>query len=263
MSRNSNIGTRTAISAAIATLFVVPVTHAQQAPASAASAPNLLAPVMVTAERRTENVKDVASSVSTLSGETLDVINSSGEDIRAISGRVPSLNIESSFGRAFPRFYIRGYGNTDFRLNASQPVSLVYDDVVQENPILKGFPAFDLEQIEVLAGPQGSLFGRNTPGGVVKFDSVAPSQRQEGYLNLSYGRFGTSNVEGAYTLPISGQWSARISALVQHRDDWSPTPHRRSKPTTLRATTTGRSAVRCCGSRRPISALSSTCTAAI
>ena len=53
---------------------------------------------------------------------------------------MPSLNIESSFGRAFPRFYIRGLGNTDFDLNASQPVSLVYDDVVQENPILKGFP---------------------------------------------------------------------------------------------------------------------------
>jgi hypothetical protein len=56
-----------------------------------------------------------------------------------------------SFGRAFPRFYIRGYGNTDFRLNASQPVSLVYDDVVQENPILKGFPAFDLSAVEVRA----------------------------------------------------------------------------------------------------------------
>jgi iron complex outermembrane receptor protein len=219
MSRNSHIGAQSAVSAAIATLFALPAAQAQvAAPASAAS--GALAPVMVTAERRSENAKDVPSSVSTLSGETLDVINSAGEDVRAISGRVPSLNIESSFGRAFPRFYIRGYGNTDFRLNASQPVSLVYDDVVQENPILKGFPVFDLEQIEVLAGPQGSLFGRNTPAGVVKFDSVAPSKRQEGYLNLSYGRFNTSNVEGAYNLPLGGAWAARISALVQHRDDW-------------------------------------------
>ena len=88
--------------------------------------------------------------------------------------RVPSLNIESSFGRAFPRFYIRGFGNTDFDLNASQPVSLIYDDVVQENPILKGFPVFDLEKVEMLRGPQGTLFGRNTPAGVIKFDSVRP-----------------------------------------------------------------------------------------
>ena len=96
-----------------------------------------------------ENGAVVPISVSTIGGEALDVINSSGEDVRALSGRVPSLNIESSFGRAFPRFYIRGYGNTDFHLNASQPVSLVYDDVVQENPILKGFPMFDLDRVEV------------------------------------------------------------------------------------------------------------------
>ena len=89
----------------------------------------------VTAQRRVENIQDVPVSISVLSGETLDVLGSGGTDVRFLSGRVPSLNIESSFGRAFPRFYIRGYGNTDFRLNTSQPVSLVYDDVVQENPI--------------------------------------------------------------------------------------------------------------------------------
>jgi iron complex outermembrane receptor protein len=176
--------------------------------------------VVVTAERRAESIKDVPTAVSTLSGEKLDVLNSSGQDIRFLSGRVPSLNIESSFGRAFPRFYIRGLGNTDFRLNASQPVSLIYDDVVQENPILKGFPAFDLKSVEVIAGPQGTLFGRNTPAGVVKFESVKPSKKQEGYLNLSYGRFGTANVEGAFNLPLGGDWSARVSAQVQHRDDW-------------------------------------------
>ena len=77
--------------------------------------------VTVTAERRAENIKDVPSSISTLAGEKLDVLNTGGQDIRMLSGRVPSLNIESSFGRAFPRFYIRGYGNTDFRSNASQP----------------------------------------------------------------------------------------------------------------------------------------------
>jgi iron complex outermembrane receptor protein len=199
-----------------------PPAWAQAAPpaASASGATGVLAPVTVTAERRTENIKDVPSSVSTISGEKLDVLNSSGEDVRVLSGRVPSLNIESSFGRAFPRFYIRGYGNTDFHLNASQPVSLVYDDVVQENPILKGFPVFDVDQVEVLAGPQGTLFGRNTPAGVVKFDSVKPSQDRNGYFNASYGRFGTSNLEGAFTLPLGPAWSTRISLQSQHRDDW-------------------------------------------
>ncbi|HEY9239048.1 MAG TPA: TonB-dependent receptor, partial [Burkholderiaceae bacterium] len=186
-----------------------------------ASAPGVLQTVTVTAERRAENVKDVPSSVSTLSGEKLDVLTSGGQDIRLLSGRVPSLNIESSFGRAFPRLYIRGYGNPDFRANASQPVSLVYDDVVLESPLLKGFPIFDLARVEVLAGPQGSLFGRNTPGGVVKLDSVAPEiGAADGYASLSYGTFSTTNVEAAKSFALGLNWAARASLLYQHRDDW-------------------------------------------
>ncbi|WP_326542843.1 TonB-dependent receptor [Pseudorhodoferax sp.] len=179
-----------------------------------------LAVITVTAERRAESVRDVPSSVSTLAGEVLDVLNTSGQDIRLLSGRVPSLNIESSFGRAFPRFYLRGYGNTDFRLNASQPVSLVYDDVVHENPILKGFPVFDVERVEVLRGPQGTLFGRNTPAGVVKFDSVKPGKDFEGYASLGLAQRGTSNLEGAVNLPLGGGLAARVSLMDQRRDDW-------------------------------------------
>jgi iron complex outermembrane receptor protein len=197
--------------------------HGQAAaPVAAASAPEVgtLQAVTVTAQRVAEDARTVPISISTLSGEALDVLNSSGEDIRVLSGRVPSLNIESSFGRAFPRFYIRGYGNTDYHLNASQPVSLVYDDVVQENPILKGFPIFDTAQVEVLAGPQGSLFGRNTPAGVVKVDSVAPGRTTNGYFNASYGTFNTVNLEGAYGTPLGPDWAIRVSAQAQHRNNW-------------------------------------------
>lgn len=176
--------------------------------------------ITVTAERREENIKDVPISISTLAGEKLEVIASGGQDVRMLAARVPSLNIESSFGRAFPRFYIRGYGNTDFDLNASQPVSLVYDDIVQENPLLKGFPVFDLAQIEVLRGPQGTAFGRNTPAGVVKFDSVKPSRQQDAYVSLSTGTYQTTNLEGAFNIPLGDAWAARVSLLSQTRDDW-------------------------------------------
>ena len=211
-----------ALAAAFAPLALAQATDAAAPPAAAASAadPSKLPTVMVTAERRSENAKEVPMAISTLSGEALDVLNSSGEDVRMLTGRVPSLNIESSFGRAFPRFYIRGYGNTDFRLNASQPVLLVYDEVVQENPILKGFPVFDLDQIEVLAGPQGTLFGRNTPGGVVKFDSAKPTKKLEGYGSLSYGTYNAVNVEGAVNVPLSESLAARVSLISQNRDDW-------------------------------------------
>ena len=134
----------------------------------------VLEEVLVTAQKRQQSLQDVPSSVATLQDEKLDVLKSGGADVRFLSSRVPSLYVESSFGRSFPRFYIRGLGNTDFDLNASQPVSLVYDEIVLENPVIKGFPVFDLDRIEVLRGPQGTLFGRNTPAGIVKFESKAP-----------------------------------------------------------------------------------------
>ena len=181
--------------------------------------------VQVTAERRLENIRDVPSSVTALQGEMLEVINSGGQDIRMLAGRVPSLNIESSFGRAFPRFYIRGIGNTDFDLNASQPVSLVFDDVVQENPILKGFPIFDLERIEVLRGPQGTLFGRNSPAGVVKFESAKPGKKFEGYGTLSVGRYSMFNAEGAVNVPLGETAALRVSLQSQNRGDWVDNTH--------------------------------------
>ena len=175
--------------------------------------------IVVTAQRRAESLQDVPVSVATINEETLTAINSGGADIRGLSGRVPSLNIESSFGRTFPRFYIRGLGNTDFDLNASQPVSLVYDDVVLENPILKGFPAFDVDRVEVLRGPQGTLFGRNTPAGIVKFDSVKPGSGSN-YAKISYGTFSTINAEAGVGGRLNDTVAVRISGLWQHRNDW-------------------------------------------
>jgi iron complex outermembrane receptor protein len=176
--------------------------------------------VEVTAQRRVENIQDVPLSITSLGSEKLDVIGSGGEDIRFLSSRLPSLQIESSFGRAFPRFYIRGLGNTDFDLNASQPVSLVYDGVVQENPILKGFPVFDLDRIEMARGPQGTLFGRNSPAGVLKFESARPEHDFGGYGQISYGSYDSVNLEGALTGGLADGMAARLSVLHQRRDDY-------------------------------------------
>ena len=88
--------------------------------------------IVVTAQKREQDQREVPISITTLDTEQLEIFTTAGVDIRFLSGRVPSLSIESSFGRTFPRFYMRGLGNTDFDLNASQPVSLVYDEVVLE-----------------------------------------------------------------------------------------------------------------------------------
>jgi iron complex outermembrane receptor protein len=183
-------------------------------------APTVREAITVTAQKREESIQDVSQSITAMDAETIDLITVGGADVVTLSGRVPSLQIETSFGRAFPRFYIRGLGNTDFDLNASQPVSMVVDEVVMENPILKGIPLFDLERIEVLRGPQGSLFGRNTPAGIVKFDTVKPAAERDGYVRASYGTFDSIDVKAAFGGALGENLSGRVAVLYQSQSDW-------------------------------------------
>ncbi|MDR7333373.1 TonB-dependent receptor [Roseateles asaccharophilus] len=210
----------TLIALALTAAFPMQAAVAQTVPAPEAKKDvNQLEAVIVTGSRRAENLKDVALSISAIKSEELDTYNASGQDIRALSGKVPSLNIESDYGRTFPRFYIRGLGNTDFDMNASQPVGLVYDDVVQESIALKGFPVFDMAQVELLRGPQGTLFGRNSPAGVMKFDSARPTKRLEGYANVGFGRWSAANLEAAVNVPVNSDLQLRVAGLVQRQDD--------------------------------------------
>jgi len=177
--------------------------------------------ITVTTNRREENIQDVANSVTAQSGEDLAPYTEGGADILTLAARIPSVYAESSNGRVAPRFYIRGLGNTDFDLAASQPVSIIMDDIVQENVILKSFPLFDVQQVEIARGPQGTLFGRNTTAGTIKFDSVRPSQETDGFMSVTLGSLGTVNVESAIGgALVEDMLSARISLLSQNRDDW-------------------------------------------
>jgi iron complex outermembrane receptor protein len=176
--------------------------------------------IVVTAQKREQSQLEVPLSVTTVNEELVDTIFDGGADVRALSGRVPGLYVESSNGRVAPRFYIRGLGNTDFDLAASQPVSVIMDDVVMENVILKSFPIFDVENVEVLRGPQGTLFGRNTTAGIVKFTTAKPTFEPSGYASVTAGQLGSYNFEGAWGAGMTDSVATRFSLLAQHRDDW-------------------------------------------
>jgi iron complex outermembrane receptor protein len=186
----------------------------------------VLEEIVVTAQKREEALQEVPISVATTSGMRLDSLFSGSEDVLALSGRVPGLYAESSNGRAAPRFYLRGLGNIDFDLAASQPVSFVMDEVVMENVVLKGFPLFDVQNIEVIRGPQGTLFGRNTTAGIVKVNTRRPDDDFSGYVRGSYATHATTNLEGAVGGSlIDGVLSARVSALTRSRDNWITNAH--------------------------------------
>ncbi|MEQ9464098.1 MAG: TonB-dependent receptor [Haliea sp.] len=190
--------------------------------ATTATAPAMaqLEEIIVTAQKREQGLLDVPLSVATMSGERFTALFEGGADIRGLSTRVPGLYVESSNGRVAPRFYIRGLGNIDFDLAASQPVSIIMDEVVKENVVLKSFPLFDVEQVEVLRGPQGSLFGRNTTAGIVKFDSRKPTRELEGHAKVDIGELDTLNFEGAVGGGLSDTVAGRVAVLYQSRGDW-------------------------------------------
>lgn len=215
---------------AAATLLGAPTAQAQDvarapvpegAPVDAAVDSAALSDIVVTAERREENLQRTPVSVGVVGGDNLRTYQAGGEDLLSLAGRVPGLYAETTTGRIFPRFYIRGLGNIDFYLGASQPVSIIQDDVVLEHVVLKSNPVFDIAQVEVLRGPQGSLFGRNTTAGIIKFDSIKPSQQFDGQASASYGTYNTVSVDAGVGGPIVADKVAfRLSGLVQHRDDW-------------------------------------------
>ena len=180
----------------------------------------VLEEIIVTAQKRVQTLQDVPASVSAISGDTVRDYLGSAENVRALANRVPSLQIESSNGRTQPRLYIRGLGNIDFDNNASQPVGMVFDDIFLENNVLRSLPLFDIERVEVLAGPQGTLFGRNTNAGLVKIDSVRPTFERDGYVSFAYGARDTAALEFAASGQVAESTAARISLKGQRRSDW-------------------------------------------
>jgi iron complex outermembrane receptor protein len=176
--------------------------------------------VIVTAQKREQSLEDVPASVSAISGDAVRDLLGAAENIRALTNRVPSLNVESSNGRTQPRFYLRGLGNIDFDNNAAQPVGMVFDDIFLESNVLRSLPIFDIQRVEVLKGPQGSLFGRNTNAGLVKIDSVRPSDERAAYMSVAYGDRDTTAFEAATNIEASDNVDMRISAKYQRRSDW-------------------------------------------
>ena len=212
-----------ALSASLGALLFATAAHAQDVSATAApTAGDEVPEITVTAQRRTESLSRVPVSVAVVGGADARAFTAGGDDtLLSLSGRVAGLYAETTTGRIFPRFYIRGLGNIDFYLGASQPVSIIQDDVVLEHVVLKSNPVYDVAQIEVLRGPQGSLFGRNTTAGIIKFDTIRPGQTGEGRAQATYGSYNTTTLDAGVGGPIvPDKVAIRVSGLYQHRDDY-------------------------------------------
>ena len=184
-------------------------------------ADSVMEEVVVTAQKKEENIQEVPISITKMTGDRVTARFAGGEDILALAQAAPGLHVETSNGRLAPRFYMRGLGNADFTQAASQPVSIVFDEVPMEKVGFKSFPVFDVDSIEIGRGPQGTLFCRNTTAGMVHITSRRPTEESEGYVRANLGEMGTRNIEAAIGgTVIEDQLMARVSILHQNRDNW-------------------------------------------
>lgn len=172
------------------------------ASAQAAAEPGAVEEVIVTAQRRAERLQDVPVAVTALGGD--DIADAGMKSSTDIVAQVPNLQAVNTFGNSTPQFTLRGVSNTEFNPSSNTPIPVYSDDLLLNNLAAQGFALFDLERVEVLKGPQGTLFGYNASAGIIHFVSAQPTSTPEGRLYASYGSFNDIAANGSVSGPIFG-----------------------------------------------------------
>ncbi|WP_174274619.1 TonB-dependent receptor [Sphingomonas bacterium] len=174
--------------------------------------------IIVTAQRRSQSVRDVPIAITAFSGGELQqraIVNS--VDVARVT---PGAFVSASGGGQFSQFSIRGVTQNDINDFVEGPVAVYVDDTYVPSPQGQTFGLFDLDRVEVLKGPQGTLFGRNATGGLVHFIVAKPSSTTNGYMNFTYGRYNQTKLEGAIGGPISDTLEYRASLYWNRYDPW-------------------------------------------
>lgn len=178
--------------------------------------------IVVTARKREENVQDVPISISAFSAESLDRLGA--QDLTDVARFAPNVSFDGtaavSGSSIASTVYIRGVGQTDFTLNSDPGVGLYIDGVYVARSVGGLLDLVDIETVEVLRGPQGTLFGKNTIGGAINVTTRRPDQGGGGYFQLEGGNFARANFRGGFDIPISDTLVAGVAGAVLTQDGY-------------------------------------------
>ena len=177
----------------------------------------LLEEIIVTAQKREQNIQDIPVAVTALSGEQL--VEYGITDIYDLQHSAPALRVGQSQSATTANFNIRGIGTSSQNFGLEPSVGLYVDGVYRPRQSSLINELADVERVEVLRGPQGTLFGRNSSAGAVLLNTVAPSHETDGYLELSYGNLDLFSANGAFggTL-VEDVLAMRMTAFLTSRD---------------------------------------------
>lgn len=174
--------------------------------------------ILVTAQRREESLQDVPISITAL---TADAIASGAiRGVEEIAGRTPGFTM-TAFNVAQPRLFIRGSGSTDDGAAQDNSVAVFMDDVYIARGAGQAFEFLDVERIEVLRGPQGTLYGKNVVGGLVNVISRRPSRTMEAAVEASYGNYDALDLRGYASGPLGDTLAASISGVHRSRSGFA------------------------------------------
>ncbi len=171
--------------------------------------------IEIYAQKRKQKINDVTVAVSIIDGEGID--RQQLKDTTQLSALIPNVKITNNAGEGTPpAFNIRGVGMIDYNTSTISPIAVYSDGIVSGSANNLSVNLFDLEHVEVLRGPQGTLFGRNTTGGAILLRSKQPEQEFGGYINASIAEYDTLSLEGAVNIPVSESTAMRFS--MSHQD---------------------------------------------
>ncbi|MBT8077962.1 MAG: TonB-dependent receptor [Gammaproteobacteria bacterium] len=175
--------------------------------------------IVVTAQKREQGINDIGITVNAFTGEQLrDFGFTRAEDIALLT---PGLTVNETAATGVPLYTIRGVGFQDYSTAASSTVGLYYDGVAMPYTVMTRGLMFDVERVEVLKGPQGDLYGRNTTAGQINFISAMPTDEFQAGINVGYGSFRTADIEGYASGPFSDRVRGRFALRsVQSGEGW-------------------------------------------
>jgi iron complex outermembrane receptor protein len=198
------------INRSYAVLFVVAVTFLFSDFARA----NILEEVTVTAQKREQSSQEVGIAITAMTGAQMEALNYT--NAQQVVNMAPGVTMVQPNGEANYAIAIRGVSNSDFTTNVESPVAMYLDEVYISQMSGAGFQLFDMERVEILRGPQGTLYGRNATGGLVSFITRKPTREFEGYGKLTYGDYSQIRFEGAISGGVSDTISGRLAVSTNN-----------------------------------------------
>lgn len=203
------------MTASAAAVFAMPAWGQEQSPAEFESSD--INEIIVTAQKRAQSVQDVPIAITAVSGSSLGTLQMrSGTEL---ARQTPNLSVSVLGNEDQPKFSVRGISQTAFDLNASSPTGIFYDEVFVRSSFLGGAQLFDMERVEVLRGPQGTLFGKETVGGAVSYITRAPEFNNSGYLSAELGNYSYIGLQGAANVQlVEDRLALRVSFNTSDSD---------------------------------------------